>query len=465
MSDHAPPGTPANDDERTRLSNAPPGGRSRPADDPDATIIPPTPPSPNPPLYGSPAPRPPIAPPPAPSDYPPVTAPYPTAPPVYPGQGQPNPYGDPNAPPPYGSGYPPPAYGGTQPLPQPPVAPPFGGYPGGAPPYTGGYGYPPTGAYPPPGLPPKRSNRGLALGIVGGVLALIVIAGGVFAFARKSDTGAATATLARPTVVASVTAVASATVVASTPASTPTALSALPTTTAVAIATQAGGGTILGTLSAAATGTAGPGRNAGTPTAATSPTPAPTRAVPTATRAASRAAVSPTVGQGGLPPTPTGSARPGTAATTASVALGQTWTDPNGQLKFQYPNGWTVTQLANSQSNIVEVDGPDNISFYVDTFKQSGTPTEEAQATTDARAKSAQLIFTSGPTADAKVGGEPGKVMTYTAKRKDQTTGPAADGVLWIVNHGGSEYDFEALPVGKHRSEIDAIIASVVFTG
>jgi hypothetical protein len=150
---------------------------------------------------------------------------------------------------------------------------------------------------------------------------------------------------------------------------------------------------------------------------------------------------------------------------TTAGTLGQTWTDPSGRLTFQYPNGWTVTQLANSQSNLVEVDGPDNISFYVDIFKQSGTPAEEAQATTDARAKSAQLVFTSGPTADAKVGGEPGKVMTYTAKRKDQTTGPATDGVLWIVNHGSSEYDFEALPVGKHRPEIDAIIASVVFTG
>jgi len=147
------------------------------------------------------------------------------------------------------------------------------------------------------------------------------------------------------------------------------------------------------------------------------------------------------------------------------VALGQTWTDPNGRLKFRYPNGWTVTKVANSQSNIVEVDGPDNVSFYVDAFKQSGTPTEEVQASKDIHAKNTQLAYTDGPTADANVGGEPGKILTYTVKRKDQATGTTIDGVLWIVNHGGREYDFEALAVGKHRPEIDAIVASIVFTG
>ena len=156
--------------------------------------------------------------------------------------------------------------------------------------------------------------------------------------------------------------------------------------------------------------------------------------------------------------------RPGTAAATTTVALGQTWTDPNGHVKVQYPNDWTATTLADSQSNILELDGPDNVSFYIDVYKQSGTPADEMQSTNDARAKSTQFTFNNGPVADTKVAGESGKMVSYTAKRKDQT-GTGTDGVLWIVNHGNSEYDFEALAIGKHRPEIDAILATVTFTG
>jgi hypothetical protein len=265
------------------------------------------------------------------------------------------------------------------------------------------------------------------------VLALIAILAVTFVFINKSNTGTATATPARATAAAS---------------------ASVSTTTAVALATQVGGSSIRATISAAATDTASPA----------SPAPAPTQAVPIITRAPSTTAATASASRAAASPI-AGSTRVGTPVATTTVALGQTWTDPSGRLKFQYPNGWTVTKLTNSQSNIVEVDGPDNVSFYVDIFKQSGTPTQELQDTTDARAKSTQLTFTSGPTADAKVGGEPGKMMTYTAKRTDQTAAATTDGVLWIVNHGSSEYDFEALAVGKHRAEIDAIVASIVFTG
>jgi hypothetical protein len=164
-------------------------------------------------------------------------------------------------------------------------------------------------------------------------------------------------------------------------------------------------------------------------------------------------------------------ARPGTgspgAATTGTAgagntALTQTYSDTTGGFKFQYPTGWTATRLANSQSNIVEIDGPDNISFYVDIYDQAGTPDDEMQETITGRQQSTQIVFTPNPVMDATVAGEQGKMLTYSFKRSQGST-ISSDGVLWIVNHNGHEYDFEAVAVGKHRPEIDAIVQSIVF--
>lgn len=124
-----------------------------------------------------------------------------------------------------------------------------------------------------------------------------------------------------------------------------------------------------------------------------------------------------------------------------------------------------VTSLPNSQSNIVEFDGPDGVSFYIDVFQPNGTPADEMLATRSERNLSTQFAFAFGTTMDTKVGGEAGKSVSYTVKRKDQPTSTGTDGILWIVNHGGSEYDVEALAIGRHRAEIDAILGSVVFTG
>ncbi len=350
------------------------------------------------------------------------------------------------------------------PLPQQPGAPPaYGGYPPDAPPYSGSYGPPPS-PYPPPLTPPPKKKTGLIVGIGGGVLALLAIVGGVLLFTRKGDSPTATAT----------------------PAATNVAV--------IASASAQGGGNVFATIAAAATGSARPGGVASTLVPSTAPTvavaatvtAAPTRVslnttptvAATGTPGASpagavlptqagnfRPTASPTVGQGGLSPAPTGSVgATGTAPALASATAGQTYTDPNGRFKMQYPRGWTATKLANSQSNIVEFDGPEGVSLYVDAYKEAGAPADEVQETQSEREKATQFAFTFSTVTDTKIGGESGKLLPYTFTRKDQPSTTPTVGLLFIVNHGGREYDFEAVNVGKHRPEIDAILATVVFT-
>ena len=462
MSSHPPPGTPADDDERARLGDTQPGGRPVPANDQDAPVVPVRPPpSGPPPVYGSPPP--PSAPPPG--QLPPASSPInPTTPyqPVSPPA-----YGAPNAPPPYG-GYPPqspPVYGGTQPLPRQDAPPAYG-----SPPLTTGYGAP-SGTYLLPSQTPPKKRGGLVGGIIAAVVAIILIATGIFFVTRKSGGTSATTTPAL-TVVSGVPAV------TATAASAPTASTTTATATVVtALPTQAGIGNLQGTLAAAATGTASVSRGAsgtaGTPATAATPAAATARAASTATRTvsassgfatASRAAGSPTVGQGGLPPTPTGSARPGTAAATSSVALGQTWTDPNGRIKLQYPNGWRATRAANSQNNLVEIVSPDASGLSIDLYRRIGTPADEVQTIEDSLQSNTQFVVTFGTVTDIQIGGEMGKSVTYTEKRRDQPNSAGTDGVIWVVNHGTNAYLFDASDIGTHRAEIDAILATVVFT-
>ncbi|WP_371662551.1 hypothetical protein [Streptomyces sp. NBC_00280] len=98
-----------------------------------------------------------------------------------------NPYGPPPTSGPYGQQPPPPPYQGPQqPGPygqQPPPQPPYGQQP----PY-GAPGPAPWGA--PMAPPPKKSRLGLILGIVGGVVALVVVGVGVLVWiGTKSDSG------------------------------------------------------------------------------------------------------------------------------------------------------------------------------------------------------------------------------------------------------------------------------------
>lgn len=139
------------------------------------------------------------------------------------------------------------------------------------------------------------------------------------------------------------------------------------------------------------------------------------------------------------------------------------WTDPDKNVSLQYPSDWKVTKLAGSPTNLVELDGPDNVKFYVEADTSDGPPTQEMQALTDSETKDQSVVYTFDTAKDVTVGGEQGSSITYKFAAKGSPN-VLHVGANWVVNHGSREYALIATDIGVHHFEIDAIIASVAFT-
>jgi hypothetical protein len=270
------------------------------------------------------------------------------------------------------------------------------------PPYptTPGYGPPPSG------LPPRR-NRGLLFGIGGALVAVIAVVAGILIFSSGGGPGPATATVSPPTAA---------------PASTPTAAVATAriTTTATAAATSAPA------TAAAATPTRAPSATS------TSATVAPT--------------VRPTVG---ITPGPNGQT---------------TFVDPKKLVRLQYPSAWKPTRLAGDDTNVLELDGPDNLFFwaYVDD-PQQGTITDEINIIKKNQDASSDFAYTNQTITDLSIAGEQAKSIAYTFTSKTDATN-SGPGQWWIANHGGKQFSFRSNYSGSHQAEITAILGSVAFS-
>lgn len=229
-----------------------------------------------------------------------------------------------------------------------------------------------------------------------------------------------------------------------------------------------------------------------TPAPGASPTPAP---IPTATVAATpvvTATVPPTAPPSTLPPpAPTilptitavaTSTTPPTAAATTTPAPtvpvtptpsfpGQIWIAPNGLLRLKYPNTWIETHPTNAPANsLVTFQGPDAISLSISVFDQTGSPADELQAIKTMRQASTDAIWSFDAATDVVIGGEPGQSISYTVTRKDPATGQPINGqtvtgTLWVVNHAGQRYNFEAVNIGNQAADVEMILATVVFGG
>ncbi len=301
-----------------------------------------------------------------------------------------------------------PALGGTTgaPLYAPNAPGPVGGYPPPAYPSAPGY------AQPPYGPPPSRGNRGLLFGIGGALVAVLAVVAGFAIFARGGNDVTATATVSAPT---------------SAPAATPTFAVANVRPTTVATASSSA-----------------------TPTASATTAATATRA-PSATSA---------------PTTVSATARPTIAATAAATGVPgnlTTFTDPKNLVRLQYPAGWKPTKIADDTTNVLELDGPDNVFFfaYIDD-PQQGTIGDEIQIIKKNQDTATGFTYSDQKITDTTIGGEPAKTITYGFISKTDATNTGT-GQWWIVNHGGKQYSFRSNFPGTHQPELNAIIGSVVY--
>jgi eukaryotic-like serine/threonine-protein kinase len=290
-------------------------------------------------------------------------------------------------------------------------------------PGSGGFSRP---AYPPPadsapspsGAPPRR-NRGLLLGLGGGLLAVLAVIGAVFFVTHGQSGTTATATPGQSGATATVV-------------------------------------TVNVTLGPGATGTAGAGAAA-----------TPTGAAATATRIAT-ATTAPTLS----PPasatrpaaTPTVPATPGKTGTPIVAGQTTTWTEQNGLLSLKYPSNWAQTRDASDATNLVELDGPGTAPFvYVFLYDpQQGSLQDEIDVITKNQASGQKYTYTDQKTQDTQIGGQPAKLLTYTYTDKTDPS-KVSTGAWWVVNNGGKQFAILAGPLGSSRTEVDAIVNSITF--
>jgi len=140
-----------------------------------------------------------------------------------------------------------------------------------------------------------------------------------------------------------------------------------------------------------------------------------------------------------------------------------TFTDPKNLIRLQYPASWKATKLANDATNVLELDGPDNVIFlvYIDD-PQQGTIADEIQIIKKNQETNTNFTYSDQKISDTTIGGEPAKTMAYTfvSKTDAKNAGP---GQWWVANHGGKQFSFRSNFPGNHQTELNAILGSVVF--
>jgi serine/threonine protein kinase len=271
----------------------------------------------------------------------------------------------------------------------------------GLPPYSVGPN--PYGA--PPSVPPKKGNRGLIFG-VGGVLAVLLIGAAFLFTSRNGGDTTATATVGRST---------------------------------------AGPASILSAATAVTT----------------SPTTQPTTAPTTITAATPQPTATATV----RPATPTTAPPPRATAPPVSISAGFTpYADPKNLVRFQYPNGWTTGETTGEASNIAAFNGPDDLLFwaYIND-PQQGVITDEIGFIRKNQETSADFTYTNQKVTDLTINGEAAKTMTYAFASKTDTANKGF-GQWWVVNHVGKQFSFKVNNPGAHQAEINAVIASTLFS-
>jgi hypothetical protein len=279
-----------------------------------------------------------------------------------------------------------------------------------------------------PPIPPKKSNRGVLISVIGGVVAVAIIAIIAIIATRPGPQPTPTPTPVNGTSVA---------VVSPTPNSGASATSVVASSTATAAAT------------ATTTTVSSPVTTATVTRAASSP-------VVTSTIPSTRVVLStatPTRGAASASPTQTGQ----------SETVFTAWTDPGNLVRLQLPKAWKQTKIADDNSNLIELDGPENVYFWLFFYDpQQGSIMDELGFVRQNQDASTEFTYSNQKITDTTIAGQPAKTMTYDFVSKSDATSKG-DGQWWIVNVGGKEFAFKSNNNGNHQKDLNAIINSAVF--
>jgi hypothetical protein len=142
------------------------------------------------------------------------------------------------------------------------------------------------------------------------------------------------------------------------------------------------------------------------------------------------------------------------------------WKDTQGRIQIKYPNGWKATVDPSSPGNILELDGPDNVFFYINIYSRDSAAGTALQGFHARHLASTTRNYNDEAIISTRVGGAPAATMRYSSKLKDGSD--PHTGAVWYVDSGNNQFVFEVYAVGtaaSHADDINAIMASVSFTG
>ncbi len=156
---------------------------------------------------------------------------------------------------------------------------------------------------------------------------------------------------------------------------------------------------------------------------------------------------------------------PSTAAMPMAVQQGPaTFADPDKRVTFQFPSNWKFLNPNGDAATFFEFDGPDDARFFVGINDGGGSLDDAVRAYRDTQRQIMVFMYMDGGVTDAQVGGEPGKLVTYTYVPQGRPGDPPRNGAAWVVIRGGKVFTFDARDIGAHRVEIDAMVSSIHFT-
>ncbi len=141
-----------------------------------------------------------------------------------------------------------------------------------------------------------------------------------------------------------------------------------------------------------------------------------------------------------------------------------TFADPDKRVTFQFPPNWKFLNPNGDAATFFEFDGPDNARLFVGINDGAGSLDDAVRAYRDTQRQVMVFTYMDGGVADVQIGGEPGKLVTYTYVPQGRPGDPPRNGAAWVAIRSGKVFTFDARDIGTHRSELDAMIASIHFT-